>query len=410
VIAVGSELLTPHKLDTNSLFIAGRLEELGISLAGKIVLPDDRAALRLQIERALADTDLLVLTGGLGPTSDDVTREAVADALVLELHEDPPIVELIRARFRNRGMRMPESNKRQALVPGGAVVLPNPRGTAPGLWIEHDHRIVVLLPGPPRELQPMFDDHVLPRLGALTVGRRTRRRVLKIAGRSESSVEDVAFPVYSTLASGAIPIDTTILASPGLIELHLSATGTDTAAIDAALDDGVRRLADGLGAAVFSVDGRSLEQVVGDLLLAGRKTIAVAESCTGGLMLGRLTEVAGSSSYVVGGLVAYANEVKIAQLQIPAALIAEHGAVSEPVAVMMATKVRETLASDVGVGITGIAGPGGGSPEKPVGTVVIAAAGTRTGVKTFRFVGDRAMVRTQSVNAALDMVRRQLLD
>ena len=408
IIAVGSELLTAHKIDTNSLFLAGRLEEMGIELRGKSVIGDDMDALRTAIAAARARVDLVMLTGGLGPTSDDLTREATAEVLGLPLDEDPALLEAIHARFRSRGMTMPDANRRQAMVPRGATVLPNPRGTAPGLWLETGDNVLVLLPGPPRELQPMFDEHVQPRLAGRTAGRRLRRRVVKITGRSESAVEETAYPIYSQL-TGPVPISTTILASPGQIELHLSASGADIAAIDASLEDGVARLAAALGTAVFSTDGRSLEQVVGDLLRAGRRRIAVAESCTGGLVLGRLTEIPGSSEWVVGGVIAYANAVKTAELHVPEAVLVAHGAVSEPVAALMAANVKARLGADVGVGVTGIAGPGGGSREKPVGTVVIAVAGGRTDVRTFRFVGDRQMVRTQSVNAALDLVRRQLL-
>jgi nicotinamide-nucleotide amidase len=409
IIAVGSELLTAHKLDTNSLFLAGRLEEIGIELHGKSVIGDDMDALRREIDDARTRADLVILTGGLGPTSDDLTREATADVLRLPLAEDPTIVSAISDRFRSRGMKMPEANRRQAMVPHGAEVLANPRGTAPGLWIEHDHGLFVLLPGPPRELQPMFDDHVRSRLAARTAGRRVRRRVVKVTGRSESMVEEIAYPIYSKVAGAAVPIATTILASPGQIELHLSASGTGVEAMDAALDDAVRQLAAALGASAFSIDGRSLEQVVGDLLHDSGRRIAVAESCTGGLLLGRLTDVAGSSGWVTGGVVAYSNDVKTNELSVPMNVLAEHGAVSERVATLMADNVRVRLGADIGVGVTGIAGPGGGSPEKPVGTVVIAVAGLRAEVRTFRFVGDRQMVRTQSVNAALDMVRRQLL-
>jgi nicotinamide-nucleotide amidase len=410
IIAVGSELLTPHKIDTNSLFLAARLEEVGIALSGKSVVGDEQVDLRIAIATALERSDLVITTGGLGPTSDDLTRETAADVLGLTLTEDAQILDTIRARFRSRGMTMPDANRKQAMVPRGATVLPNPCGTAPGLAIDTRDRLLVLLPGPPRELQPMFDAHVLPRLTRESAGQRVRRRVLKITGRSESMVEQSAFPVYSTLRGADPPIATTILATPGQIELHLSAVGSDIDAVDRALDSGVRALQDALGDAVFSVDGRSLEQVVGDLLRAQRKKIAAAESCTGGLLLGRLTDVPGSSAWVVGGTIAYANDIKISELGVGVDVIATHGAVSEPVAVQMAEGVRQRFRADIGVAITGVAGPGGGSAEKPLGTVVIATAAHRSQVRTFRFVGDRPMVRNQSVAAALDSVRRLLLE
>jgi nicotinamide-nucleotide amidase len=358
------------------------------------------------LQDALRRADLVIATGGLGPTEDDLTREVVADLFDLPLEEDADVLEGIRGRFARRGFRMPERNRRQALVPRGAAVLPNSNGTAPGLWIEARGRIVVLLPGPPRELQAIFETHLTPRLERLTGAQRLRRRVIKITGRAESQVDEVAQPIYTPLAGGAVPIETTILATPGQIELHLSARGTDEAALDAALESGVVRLAEALSPAVFSVDGRSLEVVVGDLLKSRGWTIAVAESCTAGLVLGRLTEVPGSSAWVRGGVVAYANDVKTTQLGVPDATLAALGAVSEPVARAMAEGVRTRLGADIGLAVTGIAGPDGGSEAKPVGMVVIAASGAVEAAKTFRFLGDRQMVRLQSVAAALDLLRK----
>jgi nicotinamide-nucleotide amidase len=322
------------------------------------------------------------------------------------MREDAGILESIRMRFKSRGLDMPAINVRQATVLDGAVVLANPRGTAPGQWIDAGDRVIVLLPGPPRELQPMFDEHVAPRLGRRTPPAPLRRRVIKITGRSESHVDEVAQPIYATLGDAHVAVDTSILASPGLIEIHLEGRGVDPQQIDARLAAGVARLTAALAPYVFSDDGRPLEVVVGDALRQRGWRVAVAESCTAGLVLGRLTDVPGSSAWVVGGVVAYANAVKVQQLGVPDVLLQEHGAVSEPVAQAMASGVRERLGADVGLAITGIAGPDGGSPEKPVGTVVIALSGPREIVKTLRFAGDRQMVRTQSVAAALDMVRR----
>ena len=406
IIAVGSELLTAHRLDTNSLYLTGRLNDLGIDVRAKAVVGDERGDLASVLQDALRRSDLVIATGGLGPTEDDLTREVVAEVFELPLEEDADVLAAIRARFGRRGFVMPERNRRQALVPRGAAVLANVNGTAPGLWIEGRDRIVVLLPGPPRELQTIFDTHVAPRLEDLAHGQRLRRRVIKITGRAESQVDEIAQPIYTPLAGGAVPIQTTILATPGQIELHLSARGTDVGALDAALESGVTRLAEALAPAVFSVDGRSLEVVIGDLLKSRGWTIAVAESCTAGLVLGRVTEVPGSSAWVRGGVVAYANDVKTAQLGVPEAMLAAHGAVSEPVAQAMADGVRARLSADIGLAVTGIAGPDGGSDAKPVGTVVIAASGAVAAVRTFRFLGDRQMVRLQSVAAALDLLRK----
>ena len=405
ILAVGSELLTSFRQDTNSLFLAGRLNETGVDVRWKTVVGDDRSDLAAAFRQARARADIVIATGGLGPTADDLTRETAADVLGLTLEEDGAILEQIRARFQARGMRMPDANRRQACVPHGAIVLPNPRGTAPGLWMESGEAVVVLLPGPPREMQPMFDDYVAPRIRTRAGGRTVRRRVIKTTGRSESAIEEVAHPIYSAFG-GPIPIDTTILAAPGQIELHLSARGDDAAAMDAALESSVQRLAAALAPAVLSTDGRSLEAVVGESLRDRGLTIAVAESCTGGLVMGRLTEVPGSSAWVVGGVIAYDNAVKVQELGVAEDDLRAHGAVSEPVARAMARGVRERFKAGVGVAVTGIAGPSGGTPDKPVGTVVIAAVtpGGET-VRTHNFPGDRATVRQHSVAAALNMVR-----
>lgn len=408
IIAVGSELLTPHRLDTNSLFLTERLNDLGIDLRGKTVVGDRRADLADRLRAALARVDLVITTGGLGPTDDDVTREVVSEVLELPLSEEPRILEGIRVRFVQRGLDMPAINRRQAAVPRGAVVLPNGNGTAPGLLIEWQDRLVVLLPGPPAEMRPMMD-HVDAFLRARLPAARIRRRILRVFDRTESHVEEIAQPIYSSWQDRDLPINTTILASSGVIELHLSARGEDVDALDRALDEAVKTLAAALAPAVVSVDGRNLEAIVGDALRERGWRIAVAESCTAGLMLARLTEVPGSSAWVEGGIVAYANDVKIRQLGVPEAMLTTHGAVSEPVALAMASGVRQRLGTDVGVGITGIAGPAGGTPEKPVGTVVIAVTdGRREDVMTFRFQGDRQTIRARSVSAALDRLRRLL--
>ena len=409
IIAVGSELLTPHRIDTNSLWLTGRLNDLGIEVRAKAIAGDDHDDLAAIVAAALSRADLVITTGGLGPTDDDVTRDVVSRVLQRPMHENADVVAAIEERFKRRGLKMPGINRRQAQVPEGAVVLNNPHGTAPGLWIDHGQRVVVLFPGPPRELQPMFEAGVAARVEARSPGRRLRRRVLKVHGRSESQVEEIAYPIYSRLGDDAVPVQTTILATPGQIELHLAAAGVDLAAIDRRLDDGINALAAALGPVVFSTDGRSLEQVVGDALRTRGWRIAAAESCTGGLLMGRLTEVPGSSAWTIGGVVAYDDEVKRRDLGVPAEMLAEHGAVSEPVAIAMAEGIRGRFAAEIGVGITGIAGPGGGSAAKPVGLVVIAVVTPSAQmVRTLNFPGDRAAVRQHSTAAALDMVRRAL--
>lgn len=408
ILAIGSELLTPFRIDTNSLHLTSRLNDLGIEVVAKSVVGDRPDALSAALRLAVSRADIVVTSGGLGPTNDDLTRDAILDVSGLQSVEDADVLAAIRKRFTSRDMAMPEINRRQAMVPVGATVLHNPRGTAPGLWVPVGNSVIVALPGPPRELKPMWDDHVAPKLVGRVGTQRLRRRVLKIAGRGESHVDEVAAPIYARWLAIVPPISTSILASPGQVELHLSVQGDDVAALDRSLESAVAELASALGHAVFSTDGRELEDVVGDVLRSSTCTIAVAESCTGGMVLGRLTNVSGSSAWVTGGIVAYDNAVKVEQLGVPEAVIQEHGAVSEPVASAMAAGVRARLRTSVGVGITGIAGPTGGTDAKPVGTVVIAVDGpdARHRVRTVRFPGDRAMVRQMSVQTALDMVRR----
>jgi nicotinamide-nucleotide amidase len=292
------------------------------------------------------------------------------------------------------------------MVPRGATVLPNPNGTAPGIWAQHGNTAIVLLPGPPREMKPMLETVVAERLAPRAGGRGLFRRVLKITGRAESDVDARAQPVYGKWTSQAIPISTTILAVLGQIELHLTAAAPDAASADRALDAAVAELQEALGPSVYSIDGRNLEQVVGDLLRERQLTIAVAESCTGGLLASRLTDVPGSSAYVDRGVVCYSNRAKIELAGVPDALIAEHGAVSEAVATAMADGIRTRACTSVGIGVTGIAGPGGGTELKPVGMVCIAViANGESRVRTFQFLGGRDMVKFQAAQSALNMTR-----
>ena len=406
IIAVGSELLTPFRVDTNSLVITERLNAVGYDVRLKALVGDDVEEIAQVFSGALNWADLIVFTGGLGPTEDDLTRDAVARVLTLPMDENEAVVERIRARFARRGMTMPEINRRQAMVPRGATLLDNPNGTAPGLWLEHGRSSVLLLPGPPREMTPMLDLVIGEQLAPRSRGAGLFRRVLKITGRAESDVDQHAQPIYARWTSQAIPISTTILAVLGQIELHLTAHATDRAAAEAALEAAVGELRAALGDAVYSVDGRPLEAIVGDLLRSKTLTIAVAESCTGGLLASRLTDVPGSSDYVDRGAVCYSNRSKTDWLGVPAALIAEHGAVSEAVAEAMAARIRSLAGANVGVGLTGIAGPGGGTPQKPVGTVAIAVkTDDDARVRTFQFMGGRDLVKFQASQTALNMVR-----
>ena len=410
IVAVGSELLTPFRVDTNSLAITERLNAIGCDVRLKMVVGDDVEELAAIFERGIGQVDLIVATGGLGPTEDDITRDALTRALKVPSDVDEAIVERIRQRFERRGLTMPEINRRQGVVPRGTTVVENARGTAPGLWIERQGTSIAVLPGPPREMTPMLEALIAERLKPRAGGAGLFRRVLKLTGRTESDVDSRAQPIYARWLSAPVPIATTILAVMGQIELHLTASAPGRAEGEAALDSAVQQLRDLLGPIVYSVDGRPLEAVIGDLLRERRLTISVAESCSGGLLASRLTDVPGSSEYFDRGAVCYSNRAKEEMLGVPAALLAAHGAVSEPVAGAMADGVVERSGSDVGVGITGIAGPGGGTPEKPVGTVAIAVrTPSAAQIRTFQFLGARDMVKFQSAQAAMNMLRLMLL-
>jgi nicotinamide-nucleotide amidase len=413
IVAVGSELLTPSRLDTNSLFVTEQLDLLGIEVVLKLVAGDQRQELGLAVRYARDRADLVVVTGGLGPTDDDVTREAVADVMGLALDEQPAMTEQLRARYLARGFTgpMPEINRRQAMVPRGARVLENTRGSAPGLWIEDAAGVVVLLPGPPRELKPMLLALAGRELRQRAPDRALVRRVIRIAGRIESQVDETLQPLYREWERADVPVAATILAALGQIELHLSARAAVRERAEQALAAAADRVVAVLGMDVFTTEGHALEEVVGDMLAAAGMTIALAESCTGGLITSRLTDVAGSSRYVQQAVVVYSNRSKTDLVGVPAEVIASHGAVSEQVALALAEGIRSRAGVALGVGVTGIAGPGGGSPGKPVGTVAIAAVtADATRARVFRFTGEREQIKYQASQAALDLVRRMLLE
>jgi nicotinamide-nucleotide amidase len=408
VIAVGSELLTPSRLDTNSLFLADRLRAIGILLRAKAVVGDRAEDLDAVLRAALGRSDLVVLTGGLGPTDDDLTRPVVAAALKRPLSEDSTNSDALRERFARRAMTMPEINRRQAMVPEGATVLPNAQGTAPGLYLEAGEQVVVLLPGPPRELEPMFDAVVRDHLRARTDGTRVYTRIVRVFGRSESHTEEAVRPFYAPWAAMSLPIEVTILAARGAIDLHLTVNAPSQPAAADVLTPAVRQVVEAIGDDVYSDDGEPIEQVLARQLKARGWRIGLAESCTGGLIAKRLTDFSGSSAYVEGAIVSYSNAMKTQLLDVPEALIAAHGAVSEPVAEAMAEGIRARSAAEVGVAVTGIAGPDGGTADKPVGTVMFAVV-TPEGrvVRTRRYLNfGRDLVRDVASHAALDMARR----
>ena len=406
IIAVGSELLGPHRLDTNSLFVTSQLNCLGIEVQGKTVVGDDEAQIASAVSAALESAEVVVVMGGLGPTADDLTREGVARLLGRRLFRDARVAEVIENRFRARGFPMPEINLRQAMILEGAEILENPRGTAPGQWIQEGGRALMLLPGVPSEMEAMFEQQCLPRLEKIAPGRRLLTRVLKIVGLFESQVDELAAPIYRKYENPT----TTILAAPGEIQLHLRAAGSDEAEARGALNDLASRLEFALGDHIFSQDGQSLEEVVGMFLTVKSNTLAVAESCTGGLLAERITRVPGSSRYFLGGLVAYHNEVKTRWLEVPASVLESNGAASGEVARILAESVRRRFGADFGLSITGIAGPSGATEAKPVGLVYLALAesGRAGEVIEKHYPGTRDRIRLQATQTALDMLRRRI--
>jgi nicotinamide-nucleotide amidase len=408
ILAVGSELLGTDRLDTNSLKLTALLDRYGAELRRKAVIGDSEAEIAAELRTLLSRVDLILITGGLGPTADDVTREAVAAALDRRLHLDAEVLASLERRFQSLGWKMPEVNRRQAWVVDGAEVLPNGRGTAPGMRVESGGRTLFLFPGVPTELEGLMASALEPWLAERSGGIARETAVLKIAGLPESVVEERIAPAYEEFGREAI----TVLASAGEIRLQATAAGPETAR-RARLQAMIGRLSELAGDAVYTTrEEDTLESVIGGLLRAAGATLTAAESCTGGLFSQRITAVAGSSDYFLGAAVTYSNELKTRLVGVPAEMIAEHGAVSEPVARAMAEGVRRILRSDWGVGITGIAGPGGGSEEKPVGTVHLAVAGPRDGEVEHRHVrlpGDRNRVRRFATQILLEMLRRRLI-
>ena len=406
IIAIGSELLAPDRTDTNSLWLTEKLNGIGIEVKLKTIVGDDDARLEEAIRDAARRSRVIITTGGLGPTEDDITRKVAARAMGRRLLLDEKVLEWIRGRFESFGRKMPERNSRQAMVIDGSEVLDNPNGTAPGLFIEHEGTAIALLPGPPREMRPMFEKFVLPRLAEKSGNLRVVRRVLRVAGMGESAVDEMIAPVYLQYENP----QTTILFNQTEIEIQLTArAGTDHEA-EALLDRMSEQLEERLGNAIFSFAGETMEAVVGLKLSVGRYSLAVAESCTGGLIAQRLTEIPGASKYFVEGVVAYSNESKTRMLGVEPVLLLEHGAVSAAVAEAMAEGVRARAGADFGLSVTGIAGPDGGSEEKPVGLVYIALADdAHTEHRKIVLPGDRSLIRWRASQAALDLLRRRLI-
>ncbi len=410
IIAIGSELLTPFRQDTNSLYLTEKLNQLGVEVVVKTVVGDSRERLVSVAQHALFRSDLVIFMGGLGPTEDDLTREAVAEALGLELHRDPEILRKLGERFAARGYQMTPNNAQQADVITGATVLTNPNGSAPGQWIsgkyEGRDRLIILLPGPPFELRAMFDDQCVERLRAKLPPAYIATRVLKVAMLGESLVDSRVAPIYKRYTD----VQTTILAGAGDVQFNLFTRADSMEAAQQRVDELAGEIEDELEDALYASKGESLEQIVGYFLQLRGATLAVAESCTGGLLAERITSISGSSRYFLGGALVYSNELKTDFAGVPASLIKKHGAVSREVAAAMAEGIRKRCKATFGVGITGVAGPTGGTEEKPVGRVYNAlASADGTQVEERNFPGDRKRVRWFASQLALDMVRRKLM-
>ena len=410
IIAIGSELLTPFRQDTNSLYLTEKLNQLGVEVIFKTIVGDRREHLVQATSLALSRADILIFMGGLGPTEDDLTREAVAEALGLELRRDSEVLARIEQRFASHGWKMAANNVKQADVLAGATVLPNANGTAPGQWIggKYDgcEKMIMLLPGPPHELKALFEEQCMDRLRAKLPAQFIATRELKITGMGESQCDAKVAPIYK----GFSDVQTTILAGAGEIQLHLKTRGASLGAAQKRVDELVAQIEEALGECVFSDNGDSMERIVGYYLQMRNATLAVAESCTGGLLAQRITSVSGSSRYFVGGAVVYSNELKTAMAGVPAELIAKHGAVSREVAAALAEGIRERCGATYGIGVTGVAGPTGGTEEKPVGLVFHGlASGSGTEVIERKFPGDRKRIRWFASQQALDMVRKKLM-
>jgi competence/damage-inducible protein CinA-like protein len=402
LIAVGSELLRPGRSDANGDWLTERLGRLGIEVVARTIVGDDAARTATVIVAALRAGDLVILTGGLGPTEDDRTREALARALGRPLERDAEREERLRAMFESRGRTFRPMQARQTEKPRGAEWVDNPLGTAPGVLCRRAGRLVIALPGVPAEMRRMFEDSVAPLASARAMG-ALARRALKIGGRLEASVDEQLRDLYGTRG-----VDVTILAGHEGIELQLAAHGADAEHARLALDALEREIADRLGDDLYGKDDETLPVAVGRALTAAGLSVATAESCTAGLLAAALTEVPGSSAWFRGGVVPYADDLKPVLADVPVEVVARSGAVSEDVARALAEGVRRRTGASLGVGITGIAGPGGGSADKPVGLVHVAIAGpARTDHWRLLHVGDRALIRRRSVSFALDRLRRR---
>jgi nicotinamide-nucleotide amidase len=410
IIAVGSEMLTPHRQDTNSLYLTEKLNSIGVTVAFKTIVGDRRKDLVNAIRTALGRVDIVLLMGGLGPTEDDLTREAVAETLSLTLRRDATQVAALHARAASWRITIPPNNLKQADVLEGATLLPNANGSAPGQFLDVTfsgyRKLIFLIPGPPHECKALFDDECLPRLRELVPSRHIATRTLKLAMIPESQADKLAAPVYTQFTD----VETTILAHTGDIQLTLECAKPTLAAAQARVNELAGKLEEVLEEWLYSSEGETLEQIVLYCLGLRQATMAVAESCTGGLVAERITSVPGSSRSFLGGAVVYSDALKTSFAGVPPELIAKHGAVSEEVARALAEGIRQRTGASIGLGVTGIAGPTGATDSKPVGLVHFAVADAqKTDVLERTFRGDRQRVRQWASHQALDLIRRKLV-
>jgi len=409
IIAVGSEMLTPFRQDTNSLYLTEKLNEIGVTVAFKSIVGDRLKDLVSAIRTALGRADIVAIMGGLGPTEDDLTREALAEALGIAIRRDATLLANLHAWAATRRIPMPENNQKQADVLEGATILPNVNGTAPGQWLDTKYagfrKLILLVPGPPSECKPIFDAECLPRLRAVLPKRFLAKRTLRAAMIAESQADKLLAPIYTPYKD----VETTILAHAGDIQLTLLCAKADQQAAQQRVDELAGKMEEALEEWLYSSEGDTLEQIVLYYLGLRQSTLAVAESCTGGMVSERLTRVSGSSRSFLGAAVVYSNEMKVIFTGVPPDLLAQYGAVSSEAAAAMAQGIRKATGATLGLSITGIAGPTGGTEDKPVGLVHFALTdGKKTETVERRFTGPRERVREFATQQALDMVRRKL--
>lgn len=407
ILSIGTELLLGRNLDTNSQWLSARLSEMGVVVTHHTTVGDDRSDNVAAFRTAIGRSSLIVTTGGLGPTQDDLTREVLADVAGVPLVLDEPSLQQIEAMFSRRGRPMPERNRTQAYFPQGATVIPNPNGTAPGIWMDVGGAVVVCLPGVPKEMFPMFRDWCAPRIrDRFGGGRATVVRTLRTYGTGESHIEEM---LGNLIARGRDP-EVGITASEATISLRIVSRGLTPEEAVAKAEPDVRFIRERLGVFVYGEEDEDLAAVVGRMLAERNQTLATAESCTGGLIGHQLTEIPGSSKYYLGGLVVYSNDAKVKFCGVPEAMLAAHGAVSPQVAEALAMGVRERFSSDYGIGVTGVAGPGGGTEDKPVGLVYIAVA-DKNGCEVLKsnWPADRSSIKIRSAKSALNLLRLRML-